>query len=184
MPLSYSTIEMEQATGIDFCEIFRQDMNALYSLAFLLTGDAVKAEQCFVAGLEDCVSGASVFKEGARSWSRGTIIKNAIRALAPIPSSEARIGIGQQLPAEGVVVTGLEAVRQLKAFERFVFVMSFLERYSDRECAFLLNRSLHEVESARRQAMRNLAMGGNQAELIDAGLPQEAIAADRQPLCV
>src|SRR2546426_1271145 len=72
------------ATQDEFCRIFAEDENALYLLSLLLTADASKAEQCFVAGLEDSIQGNRVFKEWARAWSKRTIIKNAIRLISPI----------------------------------------------------------------------------------------------------
>ena len=56
----YSRRALEYASAKDFCSIFRQDMDILYWLALALTGDAGKAEQCFVAG---CVQGVGPFLE-------------------------------------------------------------------------------------------------------------------------
>jgi hypothetical protein len=67
----------------DFCRAFAEGMNELYYLSFLLTADPHKAEQCFVAGLEDSLSSNRVFKEWARSWAKRTIIQNAIRVVVP-----------------------------------------------------------------------------------------------------
>jgi len=39
------------ATREDFFQVFHADMNGLYQLSFLLTGDHEKAERCFVAGI-------------------------------------------------------------------------------------------------------------------------------------
>src|SRR3979411_1415809 len=71
------------AVAGDFCRIFAEDMNGLYLLSFLLTANRVKAEQCFVSGLEDSVGANRVFKEWARSWTRRAIIQNAIRMMQP-----------------------------------------------------------------------------------------------------
>jgi len=49
------------ATSDDFQRIFSEKMNSLYWLALLLTADAGKAEQCFVAGIGDSVEGNPVF---------------------------------------------------------------------------------------------------------------------------
>src|SRR4029077_901384 len=76
----------QYATREDFRRIFSEDTNGLYRLSLLLTRDSVKAEQCFVGGLDDCVSGNSVFREWARSWVKRAIIQNAIRELKPRPS--------------------------------------------------------------------------------------------------
>ena len=42
----------DYATEADFCQLFREQMNRFYFLSLLLTADANKAEQCFVASLE------------------------------------------------------------------------------------------------------------------------------------
>ena len=65
----------DYATSDDFRELFTEDMTALHLLAYLLTGDQEKAEQCFVTGLEDGVDNNSVFKEWARSWAQRTIVQ-------------------------------------------------------------------------------------------------------------
>jgi len=38
------------AVAGDFCRIFAEGMSGIYLLSFLLTGDRVKAEECFVSG--------------------------------------------------------------------------------------------------------------------------------------
>lgn len=43
------------ATTEDFCRFLDENLDGLHQLAFLLTRDQEMAEQCFVAGLEDCV---------------------------------------------------------------------------------------------------------------------------------
>ena len=75
----------QYASREDFRRIFTEETNSLYQLSLLLTRDSVKAEQCFVGGLEDCVAGNSVFREWARSWAKRAIIQNAIRELNPRP---------------------------------------------------------------------------------------------------
>jgi len=47
--------ETRYATREEFIKILDEDMNGLYQLSFLLTGDHQTAERCFVAGIEDCV---------------------------------------------------------------------------------------------------------------------------------
>ncbi len=67
------------ATREDFIKVFHEDMNGLYQLSFLLSGDHEKAEKCLVAGIEDCVKENRVFREWARSWAKRIIVENAIR---------------------------------------------------------------------------------------------------------
>lgn len=149
------------ASSADFCRIFDEDMNDLYLLSFLLTADRETAEQCFVSGLEDAVEGNPVFKEWARSWARRAIIQNAVRAINPRPverggSSRSTSvdnrdkALPPQLQVEIAGVLGLEP------FDRFVYVMTVLERYSDHECSLLLSCARREVLAARTRGLQQL----------------------------
>src|SRR6476659_5385435 len=80
----------EYATCKDFQQIFTEDMVGLHRLAFLLTADEARAEQCFVAGLEDSIHGNPVFRQWARAWSKRAIIQNAIKTMAPVPPQHRR----------------------------------------------------------------------------------------------
>jgi len=149
------------ATREDFIKVFHDDMNGLYQLSFLLTGDHEKAEKCVVAGIEDCVKENRVFREWACSWAKRIIVENAIRELKPRPS----------LPGSSPSATAfshsehssasdghfeLETVLGLGDFERFVFVMSVLENYSHHECALLLGCSVREIQQGRLDALGEL----------------------------
>ena len=149
------------ASSADFCRIFDEDMNDLYLLSFLLTADREKAEQCFVSGLEDAVEGNPVFKEWARSWARRAIIQNAVRAINPRPAERGGSSrstsvddhdkaLPPQLQMEIAGVLGLEP------FDRFVYVVTVLERYSDHECSLLLGCARREVLAARTRALQQL----------------------------
>jgi hypothetical protein len=149
------------AIASDFCRIFKQDMNSLYLLSFLLTADRDKAEQCFASGLGDSVKANRVFREWARSWARRMIIQNAIRMIRPTPE---RAGMHTLVPAglsreavKSANNVSMAAVLALPAFERFVFAMSVLERYSDQDCSVLLGCSRRDVVLARTQAAEHLA---------------------------
>ena len=149
------------ASCADFGRVFDEDMNSLYLLSFLLTADREKAEQCFVSGLEDAVEGNPVFKEWARSWARRAIIQNAVRAINPWPvegsgsSSASGNGDRKTLPAEPSVEVA--AVLALEPFERFVYVMTVLERYSDLDCSLLLGCARRDVLAARARALQQIA---------------------------
>ena len=145
------------ATQRDFQQIFTEDMAGLHLLAFLLTADAEKSEQCFVAGLESSIDGNHVFQQWARSWSKRAIIKNAIKMLSPKPGQpgplpQSDVCWTRDLQRQSLI---LSATR-LGAFERFVLVMTVLENYSIRECAALLSRSAEEVITAKSQALQSL----------------------------
>ena len=148
------------ATAADFEQIFTQDMSSLYLLSFLLAGSRDGAEKCFVNGVTESVKGYRVFKDWARSWARRTIILSAIRFFEPRRSSEIakpdlatartidKLPLGSQME--------VSAILQLPSFERFVLVMSALERLSDRECSILLGCAPREVMAARTRALRQL----------------------------
>ena len=150
----------EYTVAGDFCRIFAENTNGLYWLSFLLTADSVKAEQCFVSGLEDCLEANRVFKDWAESWARRTVIQNAIRVMRPSPdqagplSSWIQRPAGTEAPGSNVPLAGLLG---LKTFQRFVFVMSVLERYSDLECKTLLGCSRQDIVRARTHALMRMA---------------------------
>lgn len=150
------------ATAGDFCRIFKEEMTDLYSLALMLAADAEKAEQLFVSGLDDCASSNPVFKEWASSWARRTIVKNAVRLIAPQPASpkrvlntvvasEAKNQSLPELPAEISAVVGLSPL------ERFAFVLSVLEGYSDQDSALLLGCTRQALIAARVRAEQQIA---------------------------
>jgi DNA-directed RNA polymerase specialized sigma24 family protein len=51
----------------------------------------------------------------------------------------------------------MDAVLRLADFERFVFVMSVLEHYSEHDCAFLLGCSAREIREGSTRALKELA---------------------------
>jgi DNA-directed RNA polymerase specialized sigma24 family protein len=61
-----------------------------------------------------------------------------------------------------------DGVLALGNFERFVFVISVLEGYEDRECAALLGCTVLEVDQARVQASQQIAdLGRTSAQPVD-----------------
>ena len=147
------------ASDQDCCRIFVEEANGLFLLSFLLTGESSLAEGCFVRAFEDSLEGNPVFKDWMRSWTRRTIIRRAIResrpraiqnrSLSPM-SDGGSINIAAQ-PAE------IANIVRLPLFERFVFVMSVLERYSPQECSLLLDCTRSNVIAARAWALQQIA---------------------------
>jgi hypothetical protein len=163
------------ATSEDFCRVFADNLKQLYVFSFLMTGDQDLAERCFVAGLEESVRSNCVFSEWARSWAMRTIVQNAVRALQPYPchgspsfsgtsrsetpgSETSRHDGRESIPAGDFE---LYRVLELEDFERFVFVMSVLERYSDHDCGLLLGCSLQRVREARIRALDRMGELGH-----------------------
>jgi DNA-directed RNA polymerase specialized sigma24 family protein len=162
-----NTKNAEYANAEDFCQIFDKDMSSLYLLSLLLTGNHEKAEQCFVSGLENAVNRNRVFKEWARSWARRVIIQNALYIMKPRPGVEIEAlnstSIEVNRKAE---LDEIAAVLGLKPFDRFVFVMSVLEGYSEHDCSILLvGCSRRDVRAARIRALQQL---GNVTEFLRA----------------
>jgi hypothetical protein len=161
LPISIET-SRAYATRIEFCRVFAENMDSMHLLSFLLTADLAKAEECFVSGLEDCVEGTYVFRDWARSWARRTIIQNAIRMLVPrkdhstvadLPSDAVSCSFGRTQDAGYAIAR----ILRLEHFERFVFVMSVLEKYSDQDCSVLLGCSRQDVGETRMRALLHLA---------------------------
>jgi DNA-directed RNA polymerase specialized sigma24 family protein len=164
------------ASRADFCRIFEEDMSGLYLLSFLLTADPEKAEKCFVSGMEDAVEGNPVFKEWARSWARRAILKNAVRAINPrhgeqFDRSKATSIDGDDKMPLSEQQAEIAAVLRLEPFERFVYVMTVLERYSDHECSILVGCARRDVLAARTRALQQLgsAMDLHQQQLSNSG---------------
>jgi DNA-directed RNA polymerase specialized sigma24 family protein len=148
---------MPYASDDDFYRIFYERTDELYQLSILLTGDHEKAEQCFVSGLEDSVKGNRVFKEWARSWAQRAVIKCAVRIVDPRPTDEADpLTSNGSRDAWAAEREETAAILELRPFERFVYVMSVLERYSDQDCAVLLGCARRDVVAARMRAFQRL----------------------------
>ena len=150
----------EYATCNDFKQIFTEDMAGLHLLVFLLTSVQDKAEQCFVAGLDDSIKGNRVFRQWARSWSKRAIIKPAIRMIRPA-STDPRLVISDGLTLAQMNAMLISSVTALAPFQRFVFAMAVLEGYSTTECALLLGCTVKEVVAARVEASREVSLRRN-----------------------
>lgn len=148
----------DYAKHADFCEVFEKDMKRMYLLAFLLTADHKQAEQCFASTVEEAFNEQAVFQEWAQSWVNRTLIEKAIEIVFPLSN---RLSETRDSWSAGLHETHgqdkLNAVTKLAPLERFVFVMSVLERYSDRDCALLLGCNRNKLSQARRKALRRLA---------------------------
>jgi hypothetical protein len=153
----------EYATSSDFCRIFVEQMDSLFLLSLLLTADPQKAEQCFLSGFEDSVNSTYVSRERAHLWARRNIILHAIRLLCPRPNEGNELNEASFLPSNGKVPAAVQAhpnsagIVGLNSFERFIFIMSILEKYSVHECSLLLGCVRQDVINARTAAIRHLA---------------------------
>ena len=144
------------ATVADFFATFNEEMHSLYLLAFLLTADHDKAEQCLASAMGECVEWIGVFTDWAHSWSRRAVLKRAIQMIMPVPEHADKVSI---ITLKASATSGEDndpfaAILLLDTFERFVFVMATLEGQSDEECAILLRCSRRDVMIARMLALK------------------------------
>jgi hypothetical protein len=140
------------ASRADYCRIFQEDMHSLYLLSFLLTANHEKAEQCYLDSIDHAVNGNRVAQEWARSWCKRSVVQTAIRLMF----SESVQRETREAWPDSSVSAAIDGVTRLGELERFVFVMSVLTRYSDRECSILLNCTVREVVDARLEALRTI----------------------------
>ena len=158
----------------DFCSIFDRAAKPLYLLAFLLTAKHAAAEQCFVEGFGEAIEGNAIFQEWALSWSRRVIIKMAIRIVKPAPG--VHDGPSDSWPgARDQAARAINAVANLPPMERFVFVLSVLERYSEVECGLLLGCTGQQVRQIKIRALQQLGAADKAAQRV---MPTEV----RQPV--
>jgi hypothetical protein len=155
----YTVNAAQYATVADFKRIFTEDVNNLYLVSLLLTGDPETAEQCFVEAIGESTKVNHVFKEWARSWARRTIIQSAIRLINPGRSMTASrtadvVRVMDKVPI--VIHAEVCAILELAPVDRFAFVMSVLERYSDNDCSILLGCGRREIAPMRIRAMQRL----------------------------
>lgn len=138
----------DYATSQHFCGLFTEDTNSLYLISFLLTADHDKAQQCFMTSLDDCVrDGSSVFLECSHAWAQRVIVRNAIPALAPHTCSTPQEPAAFQSAGKATLARSksqdapFASVLALGDIERFVYVLSLLEKFSEEDCAAFLGIS-------------------------------------------
>jgi DNA-directed RNA polymerase specialized sigma24 family protein len=147
----------DYAKPADFCDVFNSNTEVLYRLAFVLTANHKESEQCLVSTVAEAFREKAVFKEWAESWVKRRLIENAIEIISPTSSRNGGkrdlwSARQREMPRE----CGIDTVTKLSPFERFVFVMSVLERYSHWDCSLLLGCSMNKVAQARMGAVRRL----------------------------
>jgi hypothetical protein len=141
--------------------ISSEGLDGLFQLSLLLTGNLEWAKRCVIAGLDGATE-HSTFGKWILSWAKHLIVEDAIRELNPrprhthSPSSMTAFHYVGRLSSDPGRHFELETILALEDFERFVFVMSVLERYSEHKCALLLECSVSEIREARTSALEKL----------------------------
>jgi len=162
----------DYATAADFCRHFTDHADSLYLLALLLTADGEKAEHCFLTTIEDCLGETVVFRDWMHSWAKRTMIKTGIKIVLG-SENRATLNAGIEgfedalLRIKNLVAT----LAKLDPFDRLVYVMSILEKISDRECALLLDCSVRDVLDAKVHALKGTSDAQPAAATLSAECP-------------
>jgi DNA-directed RNA polymerase specialized sigma24 family protein len=161
-----SHFRADYANGTDFCRGLEQELGRLYLLAFLLSANHQQAERCFVQTVQQIPEQKTVFKAWVGTWIRHALIKIAIGSVL----QKARVATHAQdqwreSQGNSVEAATMKAITRLASLDRFVFVMSVLERYSLKECSVLLDSTIETVSEARMRALTGL---GSRASVLTA----------------
>lgn len=148
---------VSDAPGTEFWNVLSDEMHSLYLLSFLLTADLDKAHGCFLGGMGECQGEMDVFVSWAQERARRSILERAIWFVAPTPDHAHDFSFDHiKHSAEKAKGNLFGAILGLKTFERFVYVMSVLERQSDEDCSTLLRCSQRDIKIARALAFAQL----------------------------
>jgi hypothetical protein len=149
------------ATPDDFKRLFATEMTDLFRLSLHLTADAGRAETCFMLARRECLANSTVSKEWAPIWARRTVVRNAIRLVLGTENARPNDICSEAGPDSHLqpgwypieILRDSRAILSLPDFDRLVFVICVLERYSIVDCALLLKRSPKDVNEARVRAI-------------------------------
>jgi hypothetical protein len=149
----------EYASKEEFVRVFESERAGLQTLALLLTANSEAAKRCLISAFRECITGNSVARGWVLSWARRMVICNAISVVIG-PGGQSFVNTNDD--ADNALVSfsaddllgpnaGAESICDLPEFERFVFVICVLERYSIHDCALLLGKSPREVNDVRNR---------------------------------
>jgi hypothetical protein len=162
------TERCEYARKEEFVRVFECERVGLQRLALLLTANSEAAKRCLIRAFRECIARSSVSKEWVLSWTRRMVIRNAISLVMGTggqsfvnTTGDADNGSIAFPPDDSLgAIDTSESILDLPEFERFVFVICVLERYSILDCALLLGKPPREVNEVRYRV-------GNQVGPID-----------------
>jgi DNA-directed RNA polymerase specialized sigma24 family protein len=157
--------ECEYARMEEFATLFEREQVSLQRLAVLLTANAEAAKQCLIRSFRECIASSSVSKDWILSWTRRTVIRNAI-SLVIGPEVQSFVntndntdnGLSAFFPGDSLgAIAEAKSILDLPEFDRFVFVICVLEGYSMHDCALLLGRSPRDISEARKRVGNQVA---------------------------
>jgi len=156
--------EVEYATAEDVQKLFATAMSDLFCLAFLLTANAEKAEQCLIQSMRQCFEPRPILRKWLGPWARSTVIRNGTRIVrntkrdsvcATQPEFASRTHATGEPPIGSFAYSA--GILELCDFDRLVYVICVLEHYTVRHCTLLLGRSPAEIREARNRALTRIA---------------------------
>ena len=163
-PLLTKRAKLEYATVDDMQKFFVAAMNDLFCLAFLLTADADRAEDCIFRSIHECMKNTRVLREKMLAWVRNSVIRNGIAIVTELEldsPQDTQINSIPLTPESSQACVGTmdcsAGILQLSSFDRLVYVICIIEHYTSRHCALLLRRSREEVREARARALAHIA---------------------------
>jgi hypothetical protein len=154
----------------DDCQSLISHMEQYFLLGLLLTASEDDAENCFVLALEEWskATGNLADQELAHIYMKRALVESAIRICNPVFGPEPReseLDIGSQRLGSPYP-PWVAAILQLETFDRFVFVLSVLESYSDKDCADLLHCQPDEIAESRARALHSVAVSWRDRVLV------------------
>jgi hypothetical protein len=172
----------------DFVNAFECERAGLRGLALLLTGKAGMVDRCLIHAFRDCIANDSVYKDWTLKWARRMVIRNAISIIvnptnepSGNESNDRNVGF-LSLSPENSADLSLEPASNidLPDFERFVFAICFVERYSICDCALLLGRSSREINETLHRLGIQLEQVGEHGDQSNVSLSDETSDSQRR----
>ena len=148
----------EYANREDFCRAFEANLKPFYLLTFLLTSNHKDAEHCVGAIIDQSFAENCVFKAWVVSWIKRCLIRKAIQVVFSRTGSNEHRDLWWEERGEPELRKVVDAVVGLDAMDRFVYVMSILEGYSNKECSLLLDSTMDNVARLRGRASRTISV--------------------------
>lgn len=184
-PLSTKQAKLEYASADDVQKLFAAAMNDLFCLAFLLTANVDRAEDCIIRSIRECIKNTRALRENLLAWIRNSVIRNGIAIVkefgvdSPGGLQIDSIPLIPESSQAWVGTTDFSAgILELSSFDRLVYVLCIIEHYSSRHCALLLSTSREQVHEARTRALAHIA----EFESTWRDIPIDSVADPEAPL--
>jgi hypothetical protein len=130
-------------------ELFEQDISTLFFLALLITGDIATAESALVASMDVLDAELTAGRAADLDEVKRAVVKSSVVLMRQTHAP--RVETPSPLPLE------LQPLLRLDPDLRSCFVLRILARYSNRDCALLLDLAAADVEMLAQTALLGLS---------------------------